>query len=178
VIWTNSEAAVILPASTIAGKRRKYRTPGAESIKFPNIVRGRWKVYKPCELVTSDMTMFKSNGKWYEWTLSVKVFNNEIPAHSVMSKIGYNKPYYDCLNVLKRFAGNKKEQSSPIIFHTDRGSVYSSKAYCLSHEGYNIIRSMSRGGTPTDNPVILDLLFLWLKKEVSGRGEFGTFNLI
>lgn len=104
--------------------------------------------------------MFKSNGKWYEWTLSVDVFNNEIPAHSVMSKIGYNKPYYDCLNVLKRLAGNKKEQSSPITFHTDRGSVYSSKAYCLSHEGYNIIRLISRGGTPTDNPVILDLFFM------------------
>ena len=78
---------------------------------------------------------------------------------------GYNKPYYDCLDELKRLAGTKKEQNSPITFHTDQGAVYSSKAYCLAHAEYNIIRSMSRGGTPTDNPVI-EALNGWIKEEL------------
>ncbi|MBR4090212.1 MAG: IS3 family transposase [Mogibacterium sp.] len=150
---------------SLARKHRKYRKPGEESIKFPNLVRGRWNVCRPLELVTSDMTMFKNNGKWYEWTLLVDVFNNEILAHSVTDKPGYNKPYYDCLDELKRLAGTKKEQNSPITFHTDQGAVYSSKAYCLAHAEYNIIRSMSRGGTPTDNPVI-EALNGWIKEEL------------
>jgi transposase InsO family protein len=150
---------------SLARKHRKYRKPGEESIKFPNIVKGRWNVRRPLELVTSDMTMFKSRGKWYEWTLLVDVFNNEILAHSVTDRPGYNKPYYDCLDELKRLAGTKKEQTSPITFHTDQGAVYSSKAYCLAHEEYNIVRSMSRGGTPTDNPVI-EALNGWIKEEL------------
>ena len=148
-----------------ARKHGKYRKPGEESIRYPNIVNGRWNVSRPHELVTSDMTMFKSKGKWYEWTLLVDVFNNEILAHSVTDRPGYNKPYYDCLEVLNGIAGIKKEQNSPITFHTDQGAVYSSKAFSLAHEKYNIIRSMSRGGTPTDNPVI-EALNGWIKEEL------------
>ena len=150
---------------SLARKNRKYRKPGKESIIFPNLVGGKWDVSRPYELLVSDMTMFKNKGKWYEWTLLIDVFNNEILAHSVTDRIGDNKPYYDCLDELKRLAGTKKEQNSPITFHTDQGAVYSSKAYCLAHKDYNIIRSMSRSGTPTDNPVI-EALNGWIKEEL------------
>lgn len=40
------------------------------------------------------------------------------------------------------------------ILHTDQGAVYSSRAFCHAHEHYIILRSMSRGGTPTDNPIM------------------------
>ena len=154
-----------------ARKYRKYRKPGEESVKFRNIVNGRWHVNEPHKLVTSDMTMFRSKGKWYEWTLLVDAYNNEILAHSLTARPGYNKPYYDCLNVLKQLAGTKKEKSSPITFHTDQGAVYSSRAFCKAHEEYNIVRSMSRGGTPTDNPII-EALNGWIKEEL-----FNDFDL-
>lgn len=148
-----------------ARKYRKYKRPGDESTKFRNIVNGKWHVDEPLKLVTSDMTMFKNKGKWYEWTLLVDVYNNEILAHSLTNRQGYNKPYYDCLEVLTEIAGLKKEQTSPITFHTDQGAVYSSSAFYKAHEQYNIIRSMSRGGTPTDNPVI-EALNGWIKEEL------------
>jgi len=148
-----------------ARKHGKYKKPGEESVKYRNIVNGRWHVDAPLTLVTSDMTMFKSNGKWYEWTLLVDAYNNEILAHSLTDRQGYNKPYYDCLNVLNELAGPKKENNSPITFHTDQGAVYSSRAFCNAHENYNIIRSMSRGGTPTDNPII-EALNGWIKEEL------------
>ena len=40
------------------------------------------------------------------------------------------------------------------IFHTDQGSVYSSVSFNNILNSYTITRSMSRAGTPTDNPVI------------------------
>ena len=52
-----------------------------------------------------------------------------------------------------------------IILHTDQGSVYSSKAYNKLLENYNIHRSMSRAGTPTDNPVN-ESLNGWIKEEL------------
>ena len=50
-------------------------------------------------------------------------------------------------------------------FNNDQGAVYSSRAFCQAHHDYNILRSMSRGGTPTDNPII-EALNGWIKEEL------------
>ena len=52
-----------------------------------------------------------------------------------------------------------------IILHTDQGSVYSSKSFNQILENYNIERSKSRAGTPTDNPVN-EALNGWIKEEL------------
>ena len=59
----------------------------------------------------------------------------------------------------------REEQTSQVVFHTDQGAVYSSRAFCQAHHNYNILRSMSRGGTPTDNPII-EALNGWMKEEL------------
>ena len=151
----------------IRSKARKntYHPPGEESQLFPNEVRGHWNASRPVEIVVSDMTVLKVGKKHWEWTLLLDTFNNEILAHSVSDIPGDNKPYYDCLMVLNRLAGKKEEQRPQVIFHTDQGAVYSSKAFCQAHSQYNILRSMSRCGTPTDNPVI-EALNGWIKNEL------------
>ncbi len=74
-------------------------------------------------------------------------------------------PGEDCLAVLNQLAGKKEEHKPQVVFHTDQGAVYSSKAFCQAHKQYNILRSMSRGGTPTDNPII-ESLNGWIKDEL------------
>ena len=146
-------------------RTRKYRKPGEESLKYENLVQGHWNAGKPFELVVSDMTCISHKGKQYEWTLFLDTYNNEIIAHSLSSRCGDTKPYYDCLDVLKRKIGKKKEQTAPVVLHTDQGAVYSSRAFAQAHKDYNIIRSMSRAGTPTDNPV-MEALNGWIKEEL------------
>lgn len=51
------------------------------------------------------------------------------------------------------------------IAHSDQGIIYSSAILQEVHKNYTIIRSMSRVGTPTDNPVI-ESKNGWLKKEM------------
>ena len=51
------------------------------------------------------------------------------------------------------------------IFHTDQGTVYSSMSFNNMFNSYNVTRSMSRAGTPTDNPVI-ESKNGWMKKEM------------
>ena len=51
------------------------------------------------------------------------------------------------------------------IVHTDQGAVYSSVSFNNMLNSYNITRSMSRSGTPTDNPVI-ESKNGWMKKEM------------
>ena len=154
-------------AAGIRSKARTYRykPPGEESVKFPNEVQGCWNATAPLQIVVSDMTALKVNGVEWEWTLLLDTFNNEILAHSVTSTKGSNKPYYHCLEVLKKLVGKREEQTSQVVFHTDQGAVYSSQAFCQAHNDYNILRSMSRVGTPTDNPII-EAFNGWIKEEL------------
>ena len=93
----------------IYSKARKYiyKKAGEEHVEFPNEVDGNWNATRPIEIVVSDMTIFKNNGRSWEWTLLVDTFNNEILAHQSTPIAGSSKPYYHCLEVLKNLAGKK-----------------------------------------------------------------------
>ena len=152
----------------IHSKARKYtyKKSGEEHVEFPNEVDGNWNATRPIEIVVSDMTIFKNNGRSWEWTLLVDTFNNEILAHQATPITGSSKPYYHCLEVLKDLIGKKNEEQTPqVVLHTDQGSVYSSQAFRQAHEHYNIKRSMSRVGTPTDNAII-EAINGWIKEEL------------
>ena len=143
--------------------KRGRKSVGKENIKFPNIIKGNWCATRPLEIVVSDMTCISHKGIRWEWTYLLDVFNNEIIASSVTNKIGSSLPYYHCLEQLIE---KKKEQTYPGILHTDQGSVYSSTGFYQTHKDYtNIKRSMSRAGTPTDNPII-ESLNGWIKEEM------------
>lgn len=58
-----------------------------------------------------------------------------------------------------------KGTSEPVVLHTDQGSVYSSLAYNELIKDTMIVRSMSRAGKPTDNPVN-EALNGWIKEEL------------
>lgn len=88
------------------------------------------------------------------------------------NKVGSSLPYYHCLECL---IDKKKEQTYPVTLHTDQGSVYSSEGFYQTHKNYtNIKRSMSRAGTPTDNPII-ESLNGWIKEEM--RIDFNLKNI-
>ena len=139
----------------------RYRKTGAEHIRFPNTVKGHWNACEPMSLVVSDMTCVMHKGLRYEWTILLDTFNNEILAHA-LSRNGDNAPYYHCLEALKQ---KSLLLNRTVTLHTDQGAVFSSRGFQLSHEGYPILRSMSRVGTPTDNPVI-EALNGWVKNEL------------
>ena len=58
-------------------------------------MRSKYPV-RPLEIVVSDMTCIRCNGKIYEWVLFIDTFNNEIIAHSVSAHRGDPKTYYNC----------------------------------------------------------------------------------
>lgn len=59
--------------------------------------------------------------------------------------------------------------------HTDQGSVYASISYNELIKDCNIKRSMSRAGTPTDNPVD-ESLNGWIKEELFLDFDLGHSN--
>lgn len=150
--------------SNIKSKAKHYKKAnlGKENTIYKNTVAGNWNAKRPFEIVVSDMTRIRQNNILYEWTYILDTFNNEIISHHLSTIEGDKRPYYQCLEDLKE---KIKEQKDPVVLHTDQGSVYSSRAFSEAHKDYNILRSMSRVGTPTDNPII-ESINGWIKAEI------------
>ena len=147
------------------GKHYQWKKPGEEQYKFNNLIWNGWnKIKKPLQVIVSDMTSFWANKTYYELTLYFDVWNKEIIGYGLSSRKGDINSYYNGLNQVLDLI--KKEQTDHLItLHTDQGSVYSSQSYNQLIEDYNIQRSMSRAGTPTDNPVN-ESLNGWIKEEL------------
>ena len=60
---------------------------------------------------------------------------------------------------------NLSYPNQKLILHSDQGSVYASKSYNELLPMYNIVRSMSRAGTPTDNAA-MEAINGWIKAEL------------
>ena len=63
------------------------------------------------------------------------------------------------------------------IVHTDQGMIYSSVSFNNIFSPYNVTRSMSRAGTPTDNPVI-ESKNGWIKKEMYIDFDINNYNTV
>ena len=115
----------------------------------------------------SDTTLIYCKGHRYDWTYYLDVYNNEIISSDVrLFKHGNGTANH--YNACKKFLEEKIKRGYKdleTIFHTDQGTIYSSKAFNKLHDNYTIKRSMSRAGTPTDNPVI-EALNGWIKNEL------------
>ena len=137
-------------------KHYKYKRPGEESIKFNNLIDGDWTTNRPFEKVVSDTTRVWFKRKAYDWTFYLDVFNNEIVGYDVRDSMNGNGylNHHEALNNMLNNKIKRGYKDLDTIFHTDQGAVYSSMSFNNIIKSYTITRSMSRAGTPTDNPVI------------------------
>ena len=144
-------------------KHYRYKKPGDPFKVYPNLMAAGLQVDGPLQCVVSDMTAFYLKGVYYELTLYMDTWNNEILTYSLSSRRGDRMTYISGLNGLidikKNFPG------LDMVLHTDQGSVYASKAFNDLLPLYGIIHSMSRAGTPTDNAA-MEAINGWIKAEV------------
>jgi len=167
VVFTDSYVHRLCKYANIKyqGNHYKWQKPGKEQLKFNNLIWNGWnRINKPFQVIVSDMTAFWSNNTYYELTMYFDVWNKEIIGYGLSSKKGDIKTYYDGLSQILNKIKEEKHMDL-IILHADQGTVYSSYAYNNLLKDFNIQRSMSRAGTPTDNPVN-ESLNGWIKEEL------------
>ena len=141
-------------------KHYRYRKPGNPYRLYPNLFMADMNITGPLQCVVSDMTALYVKGTYYELTLYLDLWNNEILAHSLSSKRGDRMTYISGLNDLLNMKAKYPEME--MVLHTDQGSVYASRDFNEILPSYNIKRSMSRAGTPTDNATI-ESINGWMK---------------
>ena len=106
-------------------KHYKYKKPGDPFKTFPNLLLAGVNINGPMECVVSDMTAFYVKGIYYELTLYMDLWNDELIAHSLSSKRGDRMTYLNGLQDVIEY--QKQHPGQELILHSDQGSVYASK---------------------------------------------------
>lgn len=156
---------------------RKIRDP------YPNLVFSTWEtIDRPRQVVVSDMTAFWTRYSYWELALYFDVYTKQIIGKGLTKSRGWPGIYHNGLKQAKEEiekskleAVEKLEAGSGdiCVLHTDQGSVYTSKAYNEIIRDSTIVRSCSRAGKPTDNPVN-ESLNGWIKEELFC--DFGLYE--
>lgn len=144
-------------------RRCRYKKPGHPFRTFPNLLLSEITLDGPMQCIVSDMTAFNVQGVYYELTLYMDLWNNEIVTYALSSKRGDRMTYLSGLRDLIEL--KKQMPCCEMILHSDQGSVYSSEKFNELLPMYGITRSMSRAGTPTDNAA-MEAINGWIKAEL------------
>lgn len=144
-------------------KHYRYKKPGDPFKIYPNLLASGLNISGPLQCVASDMTAFRLKGIYYELTLYMDLWNNEILSYSLSAKKGDRMTYISGLKELMEI--KQCHSDLEMILHTDQGSVYASKSFNELLPLYNIVHSMSRAGTPTDNAA-MEAINGWIKAEI------------
>lgn len=170
------------------------RRPGSRSARreakdpYPNLIFSTWEtVDRPRQVVVSDMTTLKIGRRSYELVLYIDAFTKQVVGCGLGDGRGGNEHYYGGLRQAVTSVERAREEAVAgleggcgeiTVFHTDQGSVYTSAAYNEIIKEAGIVRSCSRAGKPTDNPVN-ESLNGWIKEELlvdfrlADAGSFG-----
>lgn len=164
LVWQIRNELGLVCVSRIKAKTQK---PGNEHKIYPNILRGNFKATSPFEKVCTDTTMIGHKGKVFDLNLYIDLFNLEVIAYDLtLSSFGNNTGNHH--RALNKFLLEKQKRGyidKETILHSDQGPIYTSRAFNAHLDNTPIIRSMSRAGTPTDNPVI-ESFNGWMKDEL------------
>ena len=134
---------------------------------------------EPFEKIVSDTTSFYFKGKKYDWTFYLDMFNNEIVGLDVRETM-YGNGILNHKKAVENMLNNKIKRGYKdldTIVHIDQGIIYSSVSFKNIFNSYNITRSMSRAGTPTDN-LVIESKNGWLNKEMYIDFDVNNYNTV
>jgi len=134
-----------LVSSYTVAKYKIHKTSVNEA-KVANSLNREFNNRKHLEVVVSDLTYVRVDGKWHYVCLILDLYNREI--------IGYSAgPRKDAALVYQAFASIKHDLDKISLFHTDRGNEFKNNAIEGLLDTFNIDRSLSKKGCPYDNAV-------------------------
>ena len=140
-------------------------------LEMRNRLNQHFQVISPNQVWVSDVTQIKALNKTYYICVILDLYSRKVVAYQVSE----NNSTHLVKQTLQD-AYQLRNPKQPLMFHTDRGSNYCSKAFCEYLESLKIIeRSFSRKGTPYDNAVI-ESFFSSLKREELYRTNYRSEN--
>ncbi len=158
--------------SIVVKKWRACEISKNEAYKeYPNLLEQNFKAIVPGTKWVGDITyIYTKDCGWTYLATVMDLYDLKIIGWE------YGKTMSDDLSIkaLEKASNNRKIQHG-IVFHSDRGSQYTSNKYELKLKELGIIHSYSRKGYPYDNASMESFNSI-LKKELVNHNEYFSFN--
>lgn len=138
----------------------------AQRKKPSNILQQNFTTHAPDKIWISDVTCFKFCDNWFYICAIMDLYSRKIIGCHI-SKSNSSQ----LLGVTLRQAHATRNPSPGLVFHSDRGKPYCSKAFLTKLADYGMIQSLSRTGKPHDNAV-MESFFSSMKRESLYRREY------
>lgn len=138
--------------------------------KYINILEQKFNPPAPNQVWVSDITYIKISGGFAYLCAIMDLYSRKIIAYSVSAKINTDL----VLQALKKALFLRKPKHS-MLFHSDRGSQYTSSVLRAFCDANNITQSFSKKGYPWDNSVI-ESFFKYAKLEEFSRKSFSFLS--
>lgn len=133
-----------------------------------NYLKQQFNPKAPNMVWASDITYLKAGGKWCYLCVILDLFSRKVISWCLSTKIDADL----VINTFQQAYASRKV-SSGILFHSDRGSQYTSKAFRDLLDSLNVVQSFSKKGYPFDN-ACCESFFKFLKKERTDRFTYSS----
>ena len=134
----------------------------------PNRLQRDFKTNVSDEVYVGDITYIRTQQGWLYLAVVIDLFSRQIVGWSMDDTMKTS-----LVNDALQMALHKRNPSSGLIWHTDRGSQYASDEHRKLLSKFNILQSMSRKGDCWDNAVS-ESFFHSLKTELVHHENFKT----
>lgn len=134
--------------------------------KKQNLLQRQFQVDAPNRVWVSDVTCFKINHKYLYVCVILDLFSRKVVAYRVSPK---NSTYLITSTFRQAFQRRSAPQS--LMFHSDQGVQYTSKAFRKLLRMNKVVQSFSKSGQPHDNAV-MESFFASMKREEIYRTHY------
>lgn len=140
------------------------------SLSFQNLLAQRFDQPAPNLVWVSDFTYVRVGQRFCYLCVILDLFARRIIAY----RIGTRLDRFLALNTL-RDAVRNRGVSQGVMFHSDRGSPFTSDDFRRELDSLHMVQSFSQKGHPYDNAV-MECFFKYLKKEELDRRRFQSLD--
>lgn len=144
----------------------------SEMTIFQNHLQQKFNPSAPNQSWVSDITYIKAGGKFVYLCVIMDLFSRKILAF----RVHHNMNSSFVIQTLQE-ALNSRNIKTNLLFHSDRGSQFTSEQFRNFCDQKSIIQSFSKKGYPFDNSVV-ESFFKYLKHEEIGRRSFKSISQV
>lgn len=131
-----------------------------------NILQQQFSASRPNQVWVSDVTCFKLKGNYFYICVIIDLFSRKVIAWKISKKNSTQ-----LITSTFRAAVEQRRPEEGLIFHSDRGSQYTSHRFQQLLRESKVSQSFSNSGRPHDNAVA-ESFFATLKREELYRKDY------
>lgn len=172
IIVSRKKVARLMRTHNIRAKTKKrFKSTTKQNSKAQaseNLLKGNFRAEEKNKIWTSDITYLSTSEGWLYLAVVMDIYSRKIVGWSVESRIRA-----ELVNKALTMAVTHRDPSEGLIFHSDRGSQYTSESFRKLLKTYRMVQSMSSSGNCYDN-AITESFFHTLKTELTDLGNSKT----